>query len=254
MIVRHEQVNARGEGSRPRVDLIALARCWTAPPWASRCCDCDSGPRGKSPGRRPLSWRETLSLRFGKSGRSGLDRGAAFRATAPGDDPMQVTVTIHEAWLARSDDLRRVMARLAGLEVPPPPSGGGPRQNAPAPAPDPEDYETPFYPERGDAWEPPAEEPDQADDPDAPTSGRQLLGWAAKQEPDAKPVIVAYGKAHGLASRVVEWTAEQVAAAYRFARSQGAAAATPAPRRDDGPYKPRYSNGELHRRARRFSR
>ena len=24
MIVRHEQVNARGEGSRPRVDLIAL--------------------------------------------------------------------------------------------------------------------------------------------------------------------------------------------------------------------------------------
>ena len=30
---------------------------------------------------------------------------------------MQVTVTIHEAWLARPEDLRRVMALLAGLEV-----------------------------------------------------------------------------------------------------------------------------------------
>ena len=43
---------------------------------------------------------------------------------------MQVTVTIHEAWLARPEDLRRVMALLAGLEGPPP--GAGPRQTAPA--------------------------------------------------------------------------------------------------------------------------
>ena len=79
---------------------------------------------------------------------------------------MQVTVQIHEAWLARPEDLRRIMALLAGLEVPPP-SGAGPRQTAAAPAPDPEDYEEPFYPEeralarptarpdRGDAWKPP---------------------------------------------------------------------------------------------------
>ena len=37
-IVRFEQVNHRGEASRPRVDLIALGSCWTAPPWASRGC------------------------------------------------------------------------------------------------------------------------------------------------------------------------------------------------------------------------
>ena len=35
---------------------------------------------------------------------------------------MQVTVQIHEAWLARPEDLRRVMALLAGLESPPPSS------------------------------------------------------------------------------------------------------------------------------------
>ena len=33
---------------------------------------------------------------------------------------MQVTVTIHEPWLNRPEDLRRIMALLAGLEIPPP--------------------------------------------------------------------------------------------------------------------------------------
>ena len=81
---------------------------------------------------------------------------------------MEVTVTIHEAWLTRPEDLRRIMALLAGLENPPP--GAGPRQAAPAAAPDPEDDEESFDPEdraparpssrpdRGDAWEPPTGE------------------------------------------------------------------------------------------------
>ena len=135
---------------------------------------------------------------------------------------MQVTVQIHEAWLARPADLRRVMALLAGLEVPPP-SGVGPRQTAPAP----EDSEESSYPEdrapvrreldRGDAWEPPAAE---EEDPDAPTSGRQLLGWASKQQPDLKGVLIGYGKKRGLHSKIVEWTPQQVAAAYRFARGR----------------------------------
>jgi hypothetical protein len=138
---------------------------------------------------------------------------------------MQVTVQIHEAWLARPEDLRRVMALLAGLEVPPP-SGAGPRQTAAAP--DPEDYEEPFYPEghapawpparpdRGDAWEPPTGEPDE----DAPTDGRQLLGWASKQIPDMKGALISYGKKKGLHSKIVAWTPQQVAAAYRFARAR----------------------------------
>jgi hypothetical protein len=142
---------------------------------------------------------------------------------------MQVTVQIHEAWLARPDELRRVMALLAGLEVPPP-SSAGPRPTAPTAASDPEGYEEPFDPEgrapvrpsnrpdRGDAWEPPTAEPDE----DAPTDGRQLLGWAAKQIPDLKGVLIGYGKKKGLHSKIVEWTPQQVTAAYRFARARQA--------------------------------
>ena len=37
---------------------------------------------------------------------------------------MKLTIEIHDAWLARPDDLRRVMALLAGLEDPP--TGTGP--------------------------------------------------------------------------------------------------------------------------------
>jgi hypothetical protein len=138
---------------------------------------------------------------------------------------MEVTVTIHEAWLARPEDLRRVLALLTGLEGPPP-SGAGPRQAAPAP--DPEDDEESFGPEgraparpssrsdRGDAWEP--ETRGEGDSP--PADGRQLLGWAAKQVPDMKGMLIGYGKKKGLHTKIVEWTPQQVAAAYRFARGR----------------------------------
>ena len=109
-------------------------------------------------------------------------------------------------------------------------------------------------PDHGDAWEPPvtfdeftgpppaasppparrgrrraaetgeyaAERPTHDDqdppDDDAPADGRQLLGWARKQDPDAIGVIMSYGKKHGLASKVVNWTPEEVRKAYQFAR------------------------------------
>ena len=137
---------------------------------------------------------------------------------------MEVTVTIHETWLARPEDLRRVLALLAGLEAPPP-SGAGPRQTALAP--DPNDYEEPFpegraparrsrYPGDDDRAQASDDEPDQ----DAPTDGRQLLGWASKQVPDLKGMLIGYGKKKGLHSKIVEWTPQQVAAAYRFARGR----------------------------------
>jgi hypothetical protein len=139
---------------------------------------------------------------------------------------VQVTVSIHEAWFARPEDLRRVLALLAGLEVPPP--GIRLRRTRPAAVAEPhdprEDLEEPFDPERraparrepdrGDAWEPPADDDDQ----DTPTNGRQLLGWARKQQPDAMGTLLSYGKRNGLASKIVAWTPEQVRAAYRFAR------------------------------------
>ena len=136
---------------------------------------------------------------------------------------MQVTVSIHEAWFARPEDLRRVMALLAGLEIPPPGTTARPVAIA-APHDPREDLEEPFDPEgraparrepdRGDAWEPPTDD----DDPDAPTDGRQLLGWASKQVPDMKGAILGYGKRNGLRSKIVDWTPDQVLAAYRFAR------------------------------------
>ncbi len=84
-------------------------------------------------------------------------------------------------------------------------------------APQPSDEEEPFdseghapaRPDRGDAREP-------------PTDGRQLLGWAAKPIPDLKGVLIGYGKKKGLHSKIVEWTPQQVAAAYRFARARQA--------------------------------
>jgi hypothetical protein len=140
---------------------------------------------------------------------------------------MQVTVTIHESWLARPEDLRRVLALLAGLEIPPPRAASAPTARPTAEAYDPREYiEEPFDPEgraparprpdRGDAWEPPAEDPDE----DAPRDGRQLLGWASKQIPDLKGTLIGYGKKKGLHSKIVEWTPQQVAAAYRFARGR----------------------------------
>jgi hypothetical protein len=90
--------------------------------------------------------------------------------------------------------------------------------------------EEPFYPEehaparpanrpdRGDAWEPPTGEPDE----DAPTDGRQLLGWASKQIPDLKGALIGWGKKKGLASKIVQWSPAEVAAAYRFARARQA--------------------------------
>jgi hypothetical protein len=96
-------------------------------------------------------------------------------------------------------------------------------------------------PDRGDAWEPPFDEfqelprgypgstpsprtsarpePDEEDPQESPpTDGRQLLGWAAKQDPDAKGAVMSFGKRNGYPSKIVSWTAEQVRAAYRHAR------------------------------------
>jgi hypothetical protein len=47
-----------------------------------------------------------------------------------------------------------------------------------------------------------------------------LLGWAAKQVPDLKGPIIGWGKKQGLHTRIVEWTPQQVDAAYRFARAR----------------------------------
>lgn len=141
---------------------------------------------------------------------------------------MKLTIEIHDAWLARPDDLRKILTTLAGLECPPT-GGAGPRPASP-PAYDPrEEIEEPFDPEdrpRGrngrypgdDDCSQASDDEDQEEDP--PTDGRQLLGWAAKQVPDAKGRVIAVGKKRGYPSRILDWTPQQVTAAYRYARAR----------------------------------
>jgi hypothetical protein len=53
-----------------------------------------------------------------------------------------------------------------------------------------------------------------------PIDGRQLLGWAAKQVPDAKGLVISFGKRKGYPTKIVDWDDEQVRTAYRYARGQ----------------------------------
>lgn len=53
-----------------------------------------------------------------------------------------------------------------------------------------------------------------------PIDGRQLLGWAAKQVPDAKGLVISFGKKQGYSTKIVDWDDEQVRTAYRFARGR----------------------------------
>jgi hypothetical protein len=130
-------------------------------------------------------------------------------------------------WLARPEDLRKILTTLAGLECPP--TGGAGSRPASPPAYDPrEELEEPFDPEdrpRGRNGRYPGDDDrsqasrDDEDQEDPPTDGRQLLGWAAKQVPDAKGRVIALGKKRGYPSRILDWTPQQVTAAYRAARA-----------------------------------
>ena len=139
---------------------------------------------------------------------------------------MQVTIEIHDTWLDRPEDLRRVMALLAGLEDPP--TGAGPADRAPDPR---EERAEPEGRPRGRNGRYPGDDDrsqashdddidDEGQEEDPPTNGRQLLGWCAKQVPDAKGKVIGYGKKRGFPGRVVDWKPDQVDAAYRFARSR----------------------------------
>jgi hypothetical protein len=141
---------------------------------------------------------------------------------------MQITVNVHDDWLTRHEDLRKILATLASLEDPPTGTGPtdrrhGPREESAEPDDRPRGRNG-RYP--GDDDRSQASQDDDIDDEDQeedpPTSGRQLLGWAAKQVPDAKGRVIALGKKRGFPSRILDWTPQQVDTAYRFARSRPA--------------------------------
>ena len=139
---------------------------------------------------------------------------------------MKITIEIHDSWLGRPEDLRKILATIAGLEDPPTGTGTGPADRPHGPHGEPSGPEGPPRGRNGrysgDDDRSQASQDDDIDEEgeeDPPTDGRQLLGWCAKQVPDAKGKVIGYGKKRGFPGRVVDWKPDQVDAAYRFARS-----------------------------------
>lgn len=141
---------------------------------------------------------------------------------------MRLTIEIHDGWLGRPDDLRKILTTLAGLECPP---KGRHQVEASAPVTEPPDPESPPRGRSRNGRHPGDDDRSQAmhdddddqaenlDEEDPPTDGRQLLGWAARQIPDAKGRVIGFGKKRGYPPRILDWSPHQVEAAYRAARA-----------------------------------
>jgi hypothetical protein len=131
---------------------------------------------------------------------------------------MNVRIEIHSSWLRQPDLLKRMLTACAALEAPAPAEPGNgnaapaenhrpePRRAAPDPPPD-----------RGDAYEEDLDDQEEQEKP--PENGRQLLGWASKQRPDAKSEIMGFGKRKGYPSKIVTWNADMVRNAYHHVRN-----------------------------------
>ena len=129
---------------------------------------------------------------------------------------MRVTISFEiDTDAARPDDLAQLLAHAMALRdvgrSPSVPSAPARRSREPGD----DDFDDDLADE---VYDPKAREADGPADEDPPTDGRQLLGWASKQIPDRKGVIIGFGKKRGFRSKIVDGTPEQVAAAYRHAR------------------------------------
>ncbi len=171
-----------------------------------------------------------IRLKVGVSRKEATDRDGSVGATCEieveiaGGAPDQEVLRIRDHWLDFCETtVDEELDRLRGgstAQAPGPPPAPAVRPNAtPAPAPPARrDYGAP-NPARGrrdaddEAGGPP-------DDRLAPADGRQLLGWAAKQVPDAKGLVISFGKKQGYPTRIVDWDDDQVRSAYRYARGR----------------------------------
>jgi hypothetical protein len=80
-----------------------------------------------------------------------------------------------------------------------------------APEPDPEFVE---YDEAEESYT-----PEDDHDEDAPTTGRELLGWARRQSEDAFPWLIKTGRKLRFPERILDWSQEQVGKAYAAYRN-----------------------------------
>lgn len=165
-----------------------------------------------------------MRLKVGVSRKEATDRDGSVGATCeieieiPGGTPDQEMLRIRDHWLEFCESA--VDEELDRLREGPPVAAREPAARprvAPPPA------------ERRDyrPQEPPRARRDAAGDRGgageeraAPSDGRQLLGWAAKQDPDAKGLVISFGKNKGYPPKIVDWDDDQVGAAYRYVRAR----------------------------------
>ena len=169
-----------------------------------------------------------MRMKVGVSRKEATDRDGSVGATCeievelPGGTPDQEVLRIRDRWLdfcetTVDEELDRLRGAPSVSAPGPPPAPAARPKAAPSEAAR-RDYRTP-NPTGGRRD---AEDDDGGRDDDrlAPTDGRQLLGWAAKQVPDAKGLVISFGKKRGYPPKIVDWDDEQVRTAYRYARGR----------------------------------
>ncbi len=170
-----------------------------------------------------------MRMKVGVSRKEATDRDGSVGATCemeieiPGNATDEEVRHIRDRWLEMCEDtvdeelgrLRHAASRSGSAS---PPASATRTKAAPPPRPARPEYGTPPAPARG--RRPEDDEGDIEEDRRAPTDGRQLLGWAAKQDPDAKGLVISFGKKKGYPPKIVDWDDEQVREAYRYARRQ----------------------------------
>ncbi len=178
-------------------------------------------------GRADRDWEidTVMRLKVGVSRKEATDREGSVGATCeievelPGGTAADELARIRDHWLSIcentvDDEIERLRGESAGMAAP------SPGRSRPAPSRlNGTDTRGPAPTRR--SREEDDEDNDVLDDEERPPiDGRQLLGWAAKQDPDAKGLVIAFGKKKGYPSKIVGWTDDQVRSAYRYARGR----------------------------------
>ena len=171
-----------------------------------------------------------VTIKVGLSRKEGTDNYGSVGACCevdgieiPAGSDLAEIARIRDHWLGFcevtvNDELRR----LRGVRAGGPAITNGHHAPAPSPA-------QASYPERvapagtvqargGRREEEEVEDREDEEEAKPPADGRQLLGWAAKQHPDAKGDVIAFGAQRKFKGKVVDWKQDQVLQAYKHVR------------------------------------